>query len=518
MDMQPSNLDITRIRFFTAFASLLLSLQAVYFDDIINRDGIMYLQMSEAYLSGGLAAAKAIYDWPVFSILIAWLHQFTTLPLESCGFILNSFFFIVLTDALVLISSLLIKSRQQLTIAAALILCFVPINEYRDFILRDPGYWAFSSIALYHFMQFTKNPNYFSATLWQVFIVTAVLFRIEGSVLLLALPVYLFFTFPTLSAVGYFLQSLYLAISAAILALLTLASQAELSDAFGKFESILQYLNFDTYIEKLGNASFVLEQQVLNQYSDEYAHLILIAGLLAMLAYKLLKTFSISYIIIYVISTSSANTHLQPRLQKLLLYFFLINIFILCTFLFKAYFISSRYTVLALISLLLLFQSRLCNGLESLWLEKKTLLMTIVGLCLFYNVADTATSSSSKTYIKDTALWAAHNIPERSLVMTDDEFMLYYFEREKTTSTVCAKKIFRRTDFLREYHYKMPYLHGPCSSPESSDYKQYDYMIVVEKERYPELIGFLKTLNLERVLYNENERLNDGASVYKVVK
>jgi hypothetical protein len=43
-------------------------------------------------------------------------------------------------------------------------------------------------------------------------------------------------------------------------------------------------------------------------------------------------------------------------------------------------------------------------------------------------------------------------------------------------------------------------------------------MIVVEKERYPEFIGFLKTLNLERVLYNENERLNDGASVYKVVK
>jgi hypothetical protein len=64
----------------------------------------------------------------------------------------------------------------------------------------------------------------------------------------------------------------------------------------------------------------------------------------------------------------------------------------------------------------------------------------------------------------------------------------------------------------------MPYLHGPCSTPESSDYKQYDYMIVVEKERYPEFIGFLKTLNLERVLYNENERLNDGASVYKVVK
>ena len=62
MNTNNSHHNLSNTRFFTALASLLLSLQAVYFDDIINRDGIMYLQMVEAYLTGGLTAVRSIYD------------------------------------------------------------------------------------------------------------------------------------------------------------------------------------------------------------------------------------------------------------------------------------------------------------------------------------------------------------------------------------------------------------------------------------------------------------------------
>jgi hypothetical protein len=518
MYIQVPYLNVTPIRIFTALASLLLSLQAVYFDDIINRDGIMYLQMTEAYLSGGMAAAKLIYDWPVFSILIAWLHQLSSLSIETCGFTINSFLFILLTDALILISGLLVTSQRQLAIAAILILCFIPINEYRDFILRDPGYWAFSSLALYQFMVFVKNPNYKAATLWQIFIVVAILFRIEGTVVLFTLPFFLFFINPITPAIRQYFQSLYLAISTAVLALVLLGSQTDLSEAFGKLDSISSYINLDKYLHLLDKYSTIIEQQILNQYSDDYASLILISGLLIMLAYKLLKAFSISYIIIYFTTSSKALSAHQPKLQKLLLYFFLINIFILGFFLFRYYFVSSRYTVLALISLLLMVIYPLCHGIEQLWLGKKKRLLSVVGLCLFYNVADTTTRSSSKTYIKQTALWAAHNLPKDSLVMTDDEFMLYYFDREKTTSTLCAKKIYKKTAFLREYNAKIPYLDGPCANASAHNYKYYDYVIVVEKERHPELISFLKTLELEQIYHQENVRHNDGASVYKVIK
>jgi hypothetical protein len=518
MDIQSSNLNITRIRIFTALASLLLSLQAVYFDDIINRDGIMYLQMSEAYLSGGIVAAKAIYDWPVFSILIAWLHQLTSLPIESCGFILNSFLFVVLTDALVLISRLLVTSQRQLSIAAILILCFIPINEYRDFILRDPGYWAFSSLALYQFMLFAISPSFKTATLWQVFIMVAILFRIEGVVILSALPLCLLFINPIFSGFQQFLQALYLAIAACVFGLLSFAFQANHSDAFGKLESLSSYLTLDKHLQLLDKYSLIIEQQILNQFSDDYASLILISGLSIMLLYKLLKMFSLSYIIIYFVTSSNGFTNTRTRLQKLLLYFLLLNILILTAFLFKEYFISSRYTVLALIGLLLLVMPRLCHGIEQLWLDKRNLLLSLVGFCLFYNIADATTLSSSKTYIKETALWAAHHLPTDSLVITDDEFLLYYFEREKTTSTLCVRKIFHQTEFLDEYNSKMPYLDGPCTNPGADGYKYYDYMIVVEKERHPELIAFLKTLELKQIYYQENTRLNDGASVYKVIK
>ena len=518
MDTQVSNFNITRVRIFTALASLLLSLQAVYFDDIINRDGIMYLQQVEAYLTGGLASAKLIYDWPVFSIIVAWVHKITTLPIEAAGFLTNSLLFIILTDAIILISGLLVKSQKQLTIAAVLVLCFIPINEYRDFILRDPGYWAFSSLALYQFMLFTLSPSYKTASLWQVFIIIAVLFRIEGAVVLFALPFFLFFIHPLTVAIGLFFQSLYLALSTAVIAVLFLASQTDLNDAFGKLGSISAFINLDMYTLLLNQYSTVIEQQILNQYSSDYATLILISGLLAMLAYKLLKTFSISYLLIYFVASSKALQAHQPKLQKLLLYFFFVNIFILSIFLFKEYFVSSRYAVLALISLLLLVMYPLCHGIEHLFFSKKKVLLSIVGLSLFYNVADTTTLSSSKTYIKETALWAAHHLPDNSLVMTDDEFMLYYFNREKPASTLCVKKIFQQTDFLTEYNHKMPYLDGPCSKENSDKYQSYDYVIVVEKERHPKLIAFLKTLELERIFYQENERLNDSASVYKVIK
>ena len=39
--------NLTQIRVFTAIASLIFSMYAVYFDDIINKDGILYLKTAE---------------------------------------------------------------------------------------------------------------------------------------------------------------------------------------------------------------------------------------------------------------------------------------------------------------------------------------------------------------------------------------------------------------------------------------------------------------------------------------
>jgi hypothetical protein len=519
MDIQLSNFNINRIRIFTALASLLLSLQAVYFDDILNRDGIMYLQMVEAYLAGGLIAARTIFDWPAFSILVAWIHQITPFSIETNAFITNSLLFLLLTDALVLISSIIVSSQRQLLIASILILCFMPINEYRDFIIRDVGYWAFCSLALYQFMKYMQTSSFSRATLWQAFMIIAILFRIEGTVIFLALPLFLLFNQPFTIAFKQLIQTYYLLLISSFIIILFVLTQADIVSAFSKLASIPStYLNLNKYSEKLITSSEIIETQILNKYSADYAPLMVISGLLTMLVYKILKLFSASYIIIYLTTLNKKSTSHFPLYQKLLFYFFALNILILTIFLFKQYFISGRYTILALIGLLLLVIPRLCQNIERFWLNKDLWPLTLIGLALFYSVADTATLSNSKTYIKDTALWAAHNLPSGSRVITDDEFTFYYFDRESTAVSLCVKPIFRPNDFTAEHASINPYPSGFCSEEKATDYRNYDYVLVVEKKRHPELRAFLKTLSIKRIYYLENDRLEDGASVYQVIK
>ena len=102
--------------------------------------------------------------------------------------------------------------------------------------------------------------------------------------------------------------------------------------------------------------------------------------------------------------------------------------------------------------------------------------------------------------------------------MTDDQFMLYYFDREQPTSVVCVKSILQKTTFTIGYENDASLNKGFCAAEKSNDYNSYDYILVVEKERHPKLISFLKTLNLKQIYYQENAHLNDGASVYKVIK
>ena len=517
MNTNNSHHNLSNTRFFTALASLLLSLQAVYFDDIINRDGIMYLQMVEAYLTGGLTAVRSIYDWPAFSILIAGVHQLTSLSIETTALILNSLFFILLTDALILISSLLVATPRQLTIAAVLILCFTPINEYRDFILRDPGYWAFASMALYQFMLFINSPSYKTATLWQVFMLIAILFRIEGSVVLLGLPLFLLFTRPPIEGLKKFAQVSYLLIVSLAAIVVFALSQPDIMAAFGKLGSISSYLDLSAYTDSLYQYADVIKHQILNRYSEDYAAFILMAGMIAMLAYKILKAFSVSYLIIYFTTASKTHQPHSKQLQQLLLYFLALNILILLAFLFKHYFISGRYTLLALLGLLLLVMHSLSHGIERLWLGKNKLLLSIIAFALFYSIADTSSQSGSKSYVKEVAIWAAHNLPKDSLVMTDDEFILYYFDAEKTSTTLCVKKIYKQTSFLNGYARIMPYTSAPCADAHSNNYHYYDYILMVEKQRNTGLKDFLKTLDIERV-HHTGKQSKDGASVYKVIK
>lgn len=480
--------DITRIRIFTALASLLLSLMAVYFDDLINRDGILYIDTASAYLQGGLDEASKLYNWPFFSIIIAYSHKLTTLPLQTNAYFITILLFALLNDTLVRISHKLLPNKKQMFIAALFLLCFQPINEYRDFIVRDIGYWAFASLSLYYLILFIETPTLKTATLWQLIAIAAVLFRLEGVLLLLGLPLFLFvIQKPSDGLKHYLLLNCFFIVILPLTLLIALSSFSPHA-AFNKINSVSYYTNIDGFLTTLNESVLVLKTKVLNKYSEDYASLILVSGLMVMLFYKLLKALGMGYIVIYLTSWQQ-KTPIKPTTTRTLLYYFLtLNILILVAFVLHQYFLTTRYTVLALITLLLLMLPTLCNFLEKSWATKNRPILFISGFILFFSLADSIIQSSSKAYIKNTAIWAAENLPKESKILTESNTIRYYAKAHDASTKISVGKL--------------------------KSHKLYDYTIAIKKKKYIYNNPFFSNKNLTPI-YSQKNKKGDSATIYK---
>ena len=490
--MTHANQNLSKVRLFTALLSLVLSVLAYYLDDVINRDGILYMDMADAYLQNGLSATAKLYNWPFFSILVAYVHQLSSFSFELSGQIINTLLFVLFTDSLVLLSSKILPTPRQLVIAAVLILSFYSINEYRDYIIRDIGYWAFCSLALYRFIRFLEAPNLRNATFWQLAAVIAILFRIEGAVILLGLPLYLFLDHPPVRAIKNVLQLNYLLLAVTVIIAIFTLGQSDITAAFGKINTLLNYINVDSFLSRFNNKADIIGSQVLVRFSANYAGLVLASGLIVMLAVKLFKALSIGLVTLYIASIwQQRNQALIPhKYRRLLVYFAALNILILLVFLFQKYFLVTRYAVVALTSLFLLMLPRICTSIETLWLGKKKLLLSLVAVILLLGLIDNLTQSNSKVFIKNTAIWAAQNLPEESLVLTDDEFIRYYFNSHQPKSTLSKNEI--------------------------TSYRDYNYLIIVEKKRNKARSTLANAIDLEPIYNNENKR-GDSATIYKII-
>lgn len=480
--------NLTQVRLGLAILSLLLSVMAFYRDALMNSDGILYMNMAKAYLSGGLAATAKLYDWPFFSILVAWIHQISGLALERVAQIINTVFFVVFTDAILLVSSRIIGNSKQLVIAAIFILCFITLNDYRPYIIRDIGYWALITLSLYSMMKFISQPTWINAIAWQLFTSIAFLFRVEAIAIFVLLPLVTFTQFPIREALKNNLKLYSGGIVISCLAVGLLLHQHGFTAAFGKATDVLHFLNIDLLFDRFERKSGLLGE-VLGKWSKDDGGTVLASGLIFMFLMKILTGLSIGYIGIYLYSiykaeparTSSSGFH------PVLIYFAIINILVLLTFLFSSYFVSTRYAVVLLVALLIMMLPRLSQFVV-LQLERKHYTsVCIVGVILILGLVDSMTSSVTKGYIKETAIWASQHLPENSTAVTDDIFIEYYFNANHPKAELTYSKKLRRT-------------------------KHFDYIILIEKLKdrpYP------KALTSSGIIFHaENER-GDRATIYK---
>lgn len=449
------NHSLKEIRILTAIISALFSIIAFSVDDLINSDGVLYMNMVRAFLDGGLTETAQLFNWPFFSILVSGIHLITGLPLETCGEILNTLMFVLFTDAVLLICSKILPNNRQIFIAALFILGFTLFNDYRAYLFRDLGYWAFMAYGIYHFINFLETPKWLYAILWQLAMLAAFLFRIEAIVLMLLLPFFLLSqsrelktSFKQIGMVFSLLAGL------GILAIAISLGIQGFATAFGKVSEIFIYLDIPTLMQNFQDKSEIINREVLSKFDKGSGGLILSSGLVIMMIKDLILSLSGVYIFFYAyayLSRTGTENVLNPY-RAFLIYFVTIYFIILLALVFTHYFLSTRYGIMLITGLFLLMLPRMCQFVENAWLQRRKGILFFTFLILVAGPVDTFTVSVSKGYIKDAAIWAAENLPENSKTLTSDVIIDYYM-RENNSKTRVNLDIQNRPLNISSYDY-----------------------------------------------------------------
>lgn len=456
-------------RLITVLLSILLSIWAVYTQDAINNDGIVYVGAAERLLRDDWDGAYALYNWPFYPWLIAQVSHGFNVGLEQSAQLLDAAFTALLAITFVSLIQELGGDRKTQFIAAFVILFHPYLNEFRAEIFRDHGYWAFYLLAVLFFVRFFRYPTWGSGLVWGLTMILASLFRIEGVVLLLLLPMVVWLRPKTSLQVRskQFLLAHNVTLLMVVGLLLWVALDSNFRDLAGRlYEPLPRFTWADigtAFTDKLEYKADRLASTILNRYSEEYALAAVMVTLLVIISDQLIKTLSPLYALLPL--SRGLRSHFQPStgLRLLLTWLALINLAIVFAFAVHFFFLASRHIV-PLMLLALLVIPFILAGLHHRWQLRhqqplsRPWLMGLLVVVLVYMSLDGLVSvgGSSKVHIREAGHWLADHIPPQARLYTNDRKLVYYSGRpidwrQRPTWPIIEQLLERR--FWQDYDY-----------------------------------------------------------------
>ncbi len=425
----------------TFLVSLIFSYLAVITDNLLNHDGIYFMNAANAYLQDGFAAMLNAFPWPFFSWLVANLHQIFWFPhIEQTGHFINAIFTAITCILFVRIYAEITNNEGSLWVAAILVLTLVGLNKYRADLMKDFGYWCFYLAGFYCLLRYYKKPNWMAAIGWQLFMGLAFLFRIEGLVIIVLGPLAVF-----IGSVSYKerivqvvrLYSVYIVGLVVLLTVMLFVDVSSIDVQLGRLSLIASYFSFDPWI----NAYGVAIKNLGGFYTYEWAHhkhehvlaIVYASSLLVYIFIKIAECVGFPYFVIFLYGVFKKHISIN-NYTKITLYF------ILFLFLFYVGYkssgeikvVSSRYTTPLVFLLLLLIGQiveRILPAVSSSRYRKK--IVAVVFLFLFLNTTDSviSTQGDSKTHVLQAGYWVEENTDHSVPVYSNYYKSIYYAGR-----------------------------------------------------------------------------------------
>lgn len=274
----------------------------------INVDSLLYFESARLFAIGEFKQGVAVFNWPLYSLLISAVHRITGLSIYTSAQVLDVVFFAISTFSF----SYLIKlaGGNKLTIACGVFLLLSTpyiVGDVLPMLLRDQGFWAAFLTSLVFFVQYYRTQKISDALLWQVSTIVAMLFRIEGITFLIGLPFILWLrhdlSFKPKLNQFLLINSLSILAALCMLAMLLFSPAVSLSD-FGRIKEVI---SLASDVSHAFNAKAAMMGNVLGGYFEDYGLMALIAGLLSILLLKIASIISWPVIALYAINRNTSN-------------------------------------------------------------------------------------------------------------------------------------------------------------------------------------------------------------------
>lgn len=415
--------------------SILLSFWIGHRESVINPDGICYLLSAQQV---GTTSLKEVMhfcpqaQWPLYSALIYGFAQISHFTYASAANFLNSIFSLISVLAFIAIAKELGGSRRVLWLAAIVILSYHQFNVLRDNIIRDHGFWGFYLSSIYFLLRYFRDPKWITALAWNMCLLIATLFRIEGAIFLVLVPFLSWcctnYTIKERAAAFFRLNFLTILICLPIAGWIFTHPQQSI-DKLGRVSEIITQIQHGLFmlIERYHMMKQALIKHVLPPDSIPDAGMIMFTVLGVWYLYNVVLTLSWIYAALCLYAWKSRAAIFSASAKWIVWGYLGINILITLAFLAERLFISKRYLV-ALALVLMLWVPFALNDLIQKYanIRYRIFLIFVVIMIGMTSLGGMVRFGNSKLYIRSAGDWVAANVPKNATLYANDLQLMYY--------------------------------------------------------------------------------------------
>ena len=470
---------------------------------LINKDGVRYVASAESVLAGDWSGALHAYPWPFHPILMAGVSFISGLSPEWSGYVLNlACFFVVIVSFLAILRELG-ATRPVLIFGAVLLLLHPDLNHTLPGIFRDQGYWAFYLLGLWAFLRFLRTGGPGDAVLTSLALLMATLFRIEGLIILAALPLVTLVDrrHPWRVRLFRFGKAVALPFGGVIIVVIIVVLDAgdtgtvvetRLHEPFERGQQLLRQFQ-----EDLPQRAEQLTDAVLSRHSAHQSF----GALLAVYGYILIASawrgVNWLYLVLGVTGFVLARQRMSRPGRVALYWLAIVNVLLFAAFVLQEQFLSHRYVVgltfivMAFAAFALPRLRETADALNATW-KMKAVFLVPMGFLVIVGLDGLITTGAPAVHERDAGRWLAAHVPADRNVFIQSMRVTYYAARPYQTG--------------RDLHWS-----EVRNVIETGDWQGYDYLALTVGHRDLDRIDWLRAhLNCEPEQASRNRR---GAAV-----